>query len=328
MIPAMTREAVMVTNRRVLPCYPVYIPTKGRADTSYTAQCLLEAKIPFHLVVEDTEAEMYARRFGQDRLLVLPFHDLGQGSIPARNFIWEHAKSQGVPRHWVIDDNIQYFGRRYNGKRLRCDPGIALRACEDFTDRYENIGISGLNYYMFIPDTESRPPYWLNCRVYSCILVNTALDYRWRGRYNEDTDLCLQVLSGGWCTVLINAFLVQKTRTMTMKGGNSATLYQGDGRLKMARSLERMWPGVVRVDRRFQRPQHVIDWGRFRTPLHLKPGIDLSRLAPNEYGMELQQVAPVKSKRVQRLLQDWQTASSSQASHTTSHDQTDQPVSQ
>ena len=286
--------------------YPIYIPSKGRADCCYTAKCLDAGGVPFYLVVEPTEADAYAAQFGNDRLLVLPFYDLGQGSIPARNFIWDHAKASGAARHWVLDDNQRRFFRRYRGKRVQCDPGLALRICEDFTDRYENVAISGLNYHFNAPDDRKILPVQVNCHVYSCILINTALPYRWRGRYNEDTDLCLQVLAAGWCTVLLNTFLVEKMRTMTMKGGNTAQLYQGDGRLRMARALERMWPGVVTVDRRFHRPQHVVNWKRFDTPLRLKAGIDLSQMQPNEYGMELRQVAEtIKSERVRGLLDDW-----------------------
>src|SRR5205807_1748021 len=143
------------------------------------------------------------------------------------------------------------------------------------------------------------------CHVYSCCLILNSLPYRWREQYNEDADLCLQVLAGGWCTVLVNAFLIGKVRTMQMTGGNTTTLYQGDGRLKMARSLERLWPGVVRTKRRFGRPQHaVVDgWKRFDSPLKLKPGIDLSTMQPNEYGMELVQLTPTKSENLRQLIQ-------------------------
>ena len=295
-------------SNRILPRYPVYIPTKGRADTSYTARCLIDGGVPFYLVVEPPEADAYTAQFGRERLLILPFHDLGLGSIPARNFIWEHAKATGAERHWVIDDNIRHFGRRWRGKRFYCEPGIALHACEDFTDRYENIAISGLNYYMFTPDHEKVLPVQVNCHVYSCNLVRTDLPFRWRGRYNEDTDLCLQALASGWCTVLLNTFLQQKIQTMKVKGGNAAQLYQGDGRLKMARALERMWPGVVTVQRRFNRPQHVVNWKLFDTSLRLKSGLSLAQFAqqPNEYGMTLAQVADeIKSPRVRGLLEDW-----------------------
>lgn len=293
-------------SERILPHYPVYVISKGRADCCYTAQYLVAHGVSFHLVVEPTESDAYAAQFGADCLIVLPFHDLGLGSIPARNFVWEHAKASGAERHWILDDNIRKFFRRYRGKRIRCEPGIALRIAEDFTDRYENIAISGLNYHFNVPDDRKILPVQINCHVYSCLLILNSLSFRWRGRYNEDTDLCLQVLSAGWCTVLLNTFLAEKMRTMTMKGGNSATLYQGDGRLRMARSLERVWPSVVETKRRFQRPQHVVNWKKFDTPLRLKPGIDLTSLPVNEYGMSLVQVADkIKSPRLQALLDDW-----------------------
>jgi hypothetical protein len=94
---------------------------------------------------------------------------------------------------------------------------------------------------------------------------------------------------------------------MKVAGGNTDDLYQGDGRLVMARSLERLWPGVVRVDRRYGRPQHVVNWRRFDTPLQLRDDVDLAALAenPNNYGMRLDAVKPVKSARLQQLQSDY-----------------------
>ena len=223
----------------------------------------------------------------------------------ARNWIKDHATAAGCLRHWQFDDNIAFLARRWHARKLRCSSGVALAVVEDFADRYENVAIAGLNYWMFLPSRDTLPPFYLNCRVYSCSLVLNSIPNCWRGRYNEDTDLCLQVLADGWCTVLVNAFFAYKMTTMTMKGGNAATLYQGDGRLKMARSLERLWPGVVETKRRFKRPQHVVkdSWRRFDTPLKLKPGINLTDMQPNEYGMKLVQVKPVKSKDLKALLE-------------------------
>jgi hypothetical protein len=286
------------------PQFPVYIISKGRSATPLTARCLERSGIPFRVVIEPQEYSEYAAAVGANRLLVLPFSNLGLGSIPARNWVWEHAKAEGYKRHWIFDDNIRGFLRIFKGKRIQCSADVALDATEEFTERYENIALSGFNYSMFCFPTTTTKPFNLNTHVYSCLLINNDLPYRWRGRYNEDTDLCLQVLSNDWCTVLMNAFIIHKMTTMTMRGGNSEALYQGDGRLKMARSLERQWPGVVETKRRFKRPQHVIKdaWRRFDTPLKLKPGIDLSTLPKhNEYGMELVQVKPIKSKALQKL---------------------------
>lgn len=272
--------------------YPVYIISKGRAERCLTAQFMRRDGVPFKLVIEPQEKEAYEKAGYGEYLTLLPFSNLGLGSIPARNWVWEDAKAAGHARHWIFDDNICGIWRRYNARKFRCSALPALEAAETFTDRYENIAIAGFNYYMFSVNKEKAPAFYLNVHVYSAMLIKNDLTYRWRGRYNEDTDLCLQVLSGGWCTVLFNAFLAWKMTTMTMKGGNSDELYKGDGRLKMARSLERMWPGVVETRRRFRRPQHVVKdaWGKFDTPLKRRTDIDWSKIeGQNEFGMTIVQ---------------------------------------
>ena len=275
--------------------YPVYVISKGRADCCLTAKFLIKDGAPFSLVVEPQEHAAYAGRFGADRVRALPFSNLGLGSIPARNWVWEDSRAAGFERHWILDDNIYDIEYRYRGKRIICDSGAALSAVEDFIDRFENVAIGGLNYHMFAPSGREIPPFVRNAHVYSCLLIRNDLPYRWRGRYNEDTDLCLQVLSGGWCTVQTNAFLIHKVTTMKMKGGNTAELYKGDGRLKMARSLERMWPGVVETKRRFGRPQHFIKdaWKRFTTPLKVRA--DAPPPDPQRHALALQQVKPIQS---------------------------------
>lgn len=290
------------------PQHPIYVISKGRAATCLTAKFLLQDKVSFRLVVEPQEVDDYARHVPRELILTLPFANLGLGSIPARNWVWEHSKERGNERHWILDDNIRNINRWHRGVRIRANANVAFKVCEDFTERYENIAISGMNYSMFgVPSSNGQPPFYLNNHVYSCLLILNSLPHRWRGRYNEDTDLCLQVLADGWCTVLFNIFLIVKMPSMTMTGGNTDQLYSGDGRLKMARSLERLWPGVVSVDRRFRRPQHVVkdQWRRFDTPLKLKPGIDLTNMKPNEYGMKLVEKAPVKSDELKRFAADF-----------------------
>lgn len=291
---------------KVLPRFPVYVISKGRADRCLTAKFLVRDGVPFFLVVEPHEAEAYAAGFGAERILTLPFRDLGLGSVPARNWVWEHAKATGAERHWILDDNINRVCRRFRGKRFTCEAGVGFRVIEDFTDRYENVAMAGMQYDMFVADGSRIPPFYVNKHLYSCLLILNRLPFRWRGRYNEDTDLCLQVLAAGWCTVTFNAFCIKKRPTMEQRGGNTAELYQGDGRLRMARSLERVWPGVVSVDRRFNRPQHIVRdaWKRFDTPLKLKPGIDLGAIEPNDYGMRLAQVKPTKSPHIRELVKD------------------------
>jgi len=277
----------------ISPTYPVYVISKGRADyRMHSGRFLEQDGVDFHVVVEPHEADAYRRRFGDERIYVLPFSNLGRGSIPARNWVWEHAKEHGAARHWLLDDNIRFIARFENGYRNRVNSGYAFAVAEDFTDRYTNIAITGFDYWMFAV-SKNPTPFRLNQHVYSTLLIRTDLDYRWRGRYNEDTDLCLQALSGGYCTVQITAFVAQKEGTMRVAGGNTDDLYSGDGRLRMARSLERVWPGVVSTERRFNRPQHVVagNWRKFDTPLIRRSDIDFDNLDGSRYeGLVLRDV--------------------------------------
>jgi hypothetical protein len=201
-----------------LPRYPIYIPSKGRADKCETALMFRDDKVPFSLVVEPQEREEYAKEFGDECILELPFSNKGS-VIPARNWIKEHATAAGHSRHWQFDDNIRNMYRLYKQKRVYCQSGIALAILEDFVDRYENVAIAGFNYTMF--GILCRTPFYLNVHVYSCSLILNSTPNVFRGKYNEDTDYCLQVLADGWCTVLFNAFLAHKQGTMVMKGGNT-----------------------------------------------------------------------------------------------------------
>lgn len=292
----------------VMPRYPIYVPTKGRSEKAQalTIRFLARDRVPFRVVVEPSQLDAYESSGLVDpaQILVLPAD--GLKLLGARNWIMAHSIAEGHERHWQLDDNIRQIRRVYKSRRIVCAAGPAIAACEDFTDRYENVAISGLNYNMFVPPGSQPRPFLVNQHVYSATLVNNAIEQRWRLIYNDDTDMCLQVLAAGWCTIQFNAFVIEKTRTMQIKGGNTDDLYQGDGRLRMARTLERMWPGVVTTERRFNRPQHVIKaaWKGFDTPLKLKAGVDLAALAekPNEYGLELREVRPIQSDHMREGL--------------------------
>jgi len=287
------------------PRYPIYVISKGRADICLTAQMFEKDSVPYTLVVEPQEFDEYTKHFPKASIVKLPFSNLGLGSIPARNWVWEDAKRSGADRHWIFDDNIRGTMYWWKGRRTRCNANFAIASVEEFVDRYENIAIAGMNYDTFT--FSSTTPYVRNCRVYSNLLIRNDLPFEWRGRYNEDTDLCLQVLSNGYATVLFNAFMIQKAHTMTMKGGNTSQLYAGDGRLEMARSLERQWPYVVETKRKFKRPQHHIvkAWRQFDTPLIRRTDLDWEKIEDRKPKMKLVQSAEIKSKYLQKVVEEY-----------------------
>lgn len=274
------------------PKYPLYIISKGRWETRKSARALERMQVPYRIVIEPQELEQYASVIDRRKILVLPFSNLGQGSIPARNWVWEHSISEGHARHWVIDDNINAWYRLHKNAKHQVLSAVPFIVAEDFTDRYINLALTGFQYEMFAPRRQAHTrPFIPNTRIYSCILIDNSLPERWRGRYNEDTDLSLRVLKSGLCTALIVAFLSDKVATMRMKGGNTDELYKQDakfdGRLEMARSLQQQHPDVTKIVWKWGRWQHCVDYSPFKkNKLIRKPGIPIPT-EPNEYGMVL-----------------------------------------
>jgi hypothetical protein len=253
------------------PRYSVYVVSKSRYESRLTSRALDEIRVPYWIVIEPQERDAYASVIDSSKILVLPFSNLGQGSIPARNWIWEHSLQRGEKRHWILDDNIRCFRRLNHHLREKVTDGSTFALAEDFVDRYHNVALAGMQYTYFAKQGSLQKawdkPFVLNTRIYSCILILNSLTYRWRGRYNEDTDLSLCVLKDGWVTVLFYAFLCDKQATMSMRGGNTDELYRKDydfdGRLEMAKALQRHHPDVVKVTRKWGRWQHQVDYRPF-----------------------------------------------------------------
>tara|TARA_R110000851_G_C13001240_1_gene558336 strand:- start:62 stop:898 length:837 start_codon:yes stop_codon:yes gene_type:complete len=275
------------------PEYPIYIISKGRWESRLTSKALEEINVPYKIVVEPREYENYANVIDKKKIIVTPenFSDLGQGGIPVRNFVWEHSLNNGDKRHWILDDNIRAF-RRYNDdiKYLVTD-GTIFKCAEDFVDRYKNVALSGFQYSSFMAYNRQKRPFTHNTRIYSCILIDNNIPFRWEGRYNEDSDLAIRVLkTNKYCTILFNAFLQDKASTMTMKGGNTDTIYNNnDERLEFAKSLELKHPDCVKTIRRYGRWHHSINFNNWKKTKLIRVDLynEIVQDKQNEYGMYL-----------------------------------------
>jgi hypothetical protein len=282
---------------------PLYIPTKGRADSRLTSKALSSMGVPHHLVVEPQEVEEYERASRGSLATVLPLDmsfkaryelcdDLGltksTGPGPARNFAWDHSIANGHAWHWVMDDNIKSFRRLHGGVKIKVCDGTIFRAMEDFVLRYTNIAMAGPNYAMFAYEADSSTikPFVANTRIYSCNLIRNSAPFRWRGRYNEDTILSLDMLKAGWCTVQFNAFLQDKVRTQTLGGGNTAEFYAREGTAPKSEMLVRVHPDCTRLVWKYGRAHHVIDYAKIKmAPLLRKP--DAVMQSPTATAMRL-----------------------------------------
>lgn len=258
------------------PSFPIYIPSKSRAHNATTPRYLETINVPYKLVVEEQQYEDYAQYFSKDNLIILDkkfqddydtFDDLGntksKGPGPARNFIWEHSIAAGYKYHWVMDDNITLFARLHKNERIPVGDGFIFAAMEDFVQRYSNVGMAGPNYWMFAPSRAKHPPFTLNTRIYSCNLIRNDLPFRWRGRYNEDTDLSIKMLKAGWATIQFNTFLQYKLTTQTLTGGNTEAFYSAEGTLPKSQMLVDMHPDITKLVWRFRRWHHYVDYTVF-----------------------------------------------------------------
>lgn len=248
------------------PKFPIYIISKGRYEKTLTADNLERSGLDYLIAVEPQEYELYVKKLGVKRVLKLPFSNLGLGSYPARNYCWEHAKAYGYKYHWLFDDNILFWMKWINGKRLRIDniKDALIYVESQVNNGFDILGFEEPNFVQKIP----KKPFKYNCHIYSAMLIKNSLPYRWRLKYNEDVDLCLQVLHNGGNTASCIYYMANKVSTADkMKGGNQTELYQGnkaEKNLLKAKMLESVWPQYVKTVIRFNRHHHLIDWKQFK----------------------------------------------------------------
>jgi hypothetical protein len=257
--------------------YPIYVISKGRWKSRLTLKYLEWAGLDYLVVVEPQERAQYeSHGTPSDRILELPISELRKakkrgegGGIPARNFVLNHSKRSGHKWHWILDDNIRSYKRLNMSQRVIIKGGGAFRCVEEFVDRYDNIMMAGHNYQNFVIPIGSRssgyPPVNWNTRVYSSIMIRNDIPFKWRGRYNEDTDLSLRCLKAGYATALFNAFICDKVGTLTMTGGNTDTVYSmKDSMFQKAESLRKHHPDIVKVQMKYGRVHHQVNYRPFK----------------------------------------------------------------
>ena len=253
----------------VTPVYPVYILSKGRWKTRHTAKTLEEMKVPYKIVVEPQEYHNYKEVISDEKILILPdeYMNKNQGSIPARNFVWRHSIDNGHACHWVLDDNIEGFFRWNHNKRLPLKSGICFKQIEDYMNLHDNVAQCGIQYASMFPEISmARPVILTNTRIYSCILIknNVDIEERWRGKFNEDTDLSIRLMKKGYSTILFQNYLCGKKTTLSVKGGNSQ-IYSGDGLKLKYESLKEQHPDIVSCVSRFSKEiHHQVDYTCFK----------------------------------------------------------------
>jgi len=283
-----------------------------------TSKALTEMGVKHNIVVEPTEVELYQKQIDKYNLacrvveLDLDYKSKYEtcdefgltkstGPGPARNFAHDHSVKEGHEWHWVMDDNIDGFFRLNNNLKLPCKSPAFWRSMEDFCLRYKNVAMAGPNYFFFAPRKTKQPAFSTNTRIYSCNLIRNDVPFKWRGRYNEDTIISLDMLTAGWCTIQFNAFLQNKLETQKQKGGNTGEFYHKEGKLEKGKKyadqgtylkskmIVDVYPNLSKLSEKFSRIHHHVDYSPFKVNKLIR--IDnydkIVSKGINNYGMKL-----------------------------------------
>lgn len=292
------------------PKYPIYIVSKSRFEKRPTSDSLIRQGVKHYMVVEESQLADYQKHVDPEfvTLITIPqkyfdeyetCDDLGttrsKGPGPARNFAWQHSIDNGHKRHWVMDDNQDHFFRMDGNKRTPVLSAACWAAMEDHTDRYTNVVMSGPNYRFFVIPGNERPPFLHNTRIYSCNLIRNDIEFRWRGRYNEDTILSLDILKVGLCTIQYNTFLTGKMVTQAMAGGNTEEFYSKEGTKPKSQMLVDVHPDVAELKWMHNRWHHYVNYAPYRRTRLIYRDDYIDNQEPYEYGMTLTQLDGIET---------------------------------
>ena len=233
----------------------IYILSKSRAENCLTANIFLSENIDFKIVIEPQDENKYRKRYNRSSLIVMPENN--QGIAYARNFCKKYSINQEEDFHWQFDDNIKQFRKRENNKNIKTAAHYCISEIEKEVQKYHNIGIAGMCYSVFAFTKKNNID--INKQIASACLFNNIPNIWWRDNTIEDTDYSMQILTQGltnrangknkeaWCTLLFNRILIDKLRTMTMKGGNTEIEYstQEKQRIRL-HGLQKQWPGIFK----------------------------------------------------------------------------------
>ena len=147
---------------------------------------------------------------------------------------------------------------------------------------------------MFVPRKAKIPPYTVNTRVYSNMLLNTkeknpdGTPFRNNLYYNDDTDLNIRILKKGSCTIQFNAFQIYKLTTMTVKGGITDSYNEmDDNRKSISQMLVDAHPDIARLTKKYGRWHHEVDYGRYKKNELIRKKNIVVPEGVNNYGMKL-----------------------------------------
>lgn len=253
---------------------PIFILSKGRYDKrSATWVLLAEDKVPFTVVVEPSEAEMYRpiiERIG-GKIEVLPSDN--QGVAFVRNFILNEL-APVVGWFWIMDDDIQKFIRAANGQHVRVSALQMLTLASPHLAMEHSACLYSLEYEQF---GHASKPHQILLNSYNNIAVclNKALlprgDLQYRFKVREDYDFTLQIIFHGGTTLRRRDLCFRAPSMATSAGGMTAYYLNERPDIQIQNKLFlETWAGVAKEVEKgsgeSRRRDIRVSWAALRDP--------------------------------------------------------------
>ena len=240
--------------------HPILIPSKGRPDARLP-RLLDECELSYALVVEPQDEAAYRQVLPSARYIVLPEND--RGLSYARQQVLTLARDARLSHFWLLDDNVRGFYRIEHGKCLPCGPEEAFGYAEWLATNIPRAALVGLQYQQFA--WNAKVAYQLNRYAYCCVLVDaeTGIDYRPEFQFKSDVAFCLDHLTNGWRTVLVNKFAMNKPVMGANSHGGQSEGYKLHRDEEAARLLCKTFPRYATIIQKTARIDARVDWGAF-----------------------------------------------------------------
>jgi hypothetical protein len=206
--------------------YPIYIPSKGRANKCKTANMLLAQGIKnFFIVVEKDEYKDYCKNFDPKYILMLPKSNYGS-VVPAKNLAMEHSIKNGFKYHWQLDDDISRVFEHKLGKKVHNDTNKIFTYIESLIKKYPNVKLFGIKTSTSFL-SQGGPEITHNTSL-TCLMLVANMDLRFKFiPMGGDIDYQLQILRKGYDILRLNNFAFDYPSPMKNAGGYT-DIYKDD----------------------------------------------------------------------------------------------------
>ena len=210
--------------------YPICIVSYKRANEyGRTHKYLTKCKIKHYLFIEEDEYDEYEKWYDSSYCWLKVgknFSQQNMGSTPMRNFILDFWLKKGEKRVWILDDNIKYYKRLYQGVKNDIYSVEIFKSLERYITNYENVGLVSHNFNPKVNEGDMRTCIVKNGKSFSSMLVKCDPEIRFRYKHQEDHLISMEYIEKGYCNLCFNNVVYDKNTSGMDKGGNREGIYK------------------------------------------------------------------------------------------------------